>query len=214
MAREGLAITLSFLLLALACAVLTYLYGADVWKILLVITAALALFSAYFYRDPDREVPLDPSKIVSPADGRIVAIQPVSDYYVGKNAIRISIFLNIFNVHINRVPCSGSIVNSQYRPGKFLPAFDSRTSEENEHTIIDIQNMRFKLRVKQIAGVLARRIVNNLRPGDTVVIGRRFGLIKFGSRVDVIVPVEMYLNVQLKQKVVGGKTILGEWREA
>jgi len=214
MAREGLAITLSFLVPALACAVLTYLYGTDLWKILLVVTAGLSLFSAYFYRDPDREVPLDPAKIVSPADGRIVAIQPMSDYYVGNNAIRISIFLNIFNVHINRVPCSGSVVNSQYRPGKFLPAFDPRTSEENEQTIIDIQNMRFKLRVKQISGMLARRIVNNLRPGDSVVIGRRFGLIKFGSRVDVIVPTEMALNVQLKQKVVGGKTILGEWREA
>lgn len=214
MAREGLAITLVFLVAALACAALTYLHGSDLWKILLVITAGLSLFSAYFYRDPDREVPLDPAKIVSPADGRVVAIQPVSDYYVGNNAIRISIFLNIFNVHINRVPCSGSVVNSQYRPGKFLPAFDPRTSEENEQTIIDIQNMRFKLRVKQISGMLARRIVNNLRPGDTVVIGRRFGLIKFGSRVDLIVPAEMQLDIRLKQKVVAGKTILGEWREA
>lgn len=203
-----------FLVAALACAALTYLHGSDLWKILLVITAGLSLFSAYFYRDPDREVPLDPAKIVSPADGRVVAIQPVSDYYVGNNAIRISIFLNIFNVHINRVPCSGSVVNSQYRPGKFLPAFDPRTSEENEQTIIDIQNMRFKLRVKQISGMLARRIVNNLRPGDTVVIGRRFGLIKFGSRVDLIVPAEMQLDIRLKQKVVAGKTILGEWREA
>ncbi len=212
MAREGLSITIFFLTLAIAFALSAYLLGYNILKILLVLFAGLSLFCAFFYRDPDRKVPLDPTKIVSPADGRIVGIQPVSDDYVGKDAVRISIFLNLLNVHVNRVPCSGSVVNSRYKPGRFLPAFDPRTPEENEQTIIDIQNNRFNLRLIQIAGVISRRIVNNLRPGDSAVIGSRFGLIKFGSRVDVIVPSEMELRVRLKQKVKAGKTIIGGWR--
>lgn len=212
MAREGLPITIFSLTLAIAFAISAYLLGYDILKVLLVVSAGFSLFCALFYRDPDREVPLDPTKIVSPADGRIVGIHPVSDDYVGKDALRISIFLNLLNVHVNRVPCSGSVVNSRYKPGRFLPAFDPRTPEDNEQTIIDIQNNRFKLRLIQIAGVISRRIVNNLRPGDSAVIGSRFGLIKFGSRVDVIVPAEMELRIRLKQKVKAGKTILGGWR--
>ena len=167
----------------------------------------------YFFRDPDRSIPSGEHNIVSPSDGRVVAIQPYSDSYVGKKAVRVSVFLNIFNVHVNRSPCDGIVMNSKYKPGKFLPAFDPKTSEENEQTIIDIKHKDFKLRMKQIAGLIARRIVNHLRPGDHVTRGGRFGLIRFGSRMDIIFPAEVEVKVELKQKVYGGKTVIGEWRE-
>jgi len=213
MAREGYPLIGLFVVLTLISAVLLLVPGWIWCWAGIGLFGILTLFSLYFFRDPYRKTPKDPAKIISPADGRIVAIQPETDDYVGEDAVRVSIFLNIFNVHVNRVPCSGSIVNSRYRPGKFLAAFNPRTSEENEQTIIDIQNTRFKVRMKQIAGLIARRIINYLKPGDSVTPGERFGLIRFGSRVDIIVPGKMKINVRLKQKVYGGETVIGEWHE-
>ncbi|MCF7805178.1 MAG: phosphatidylserine decarboxylase family protein [Candidatus Marinimicrobia bacterium] len=213
MAKEGYPIIGIIAGITIVFGIIMMVYDSTLWMVLFSFGVVMTLFSLYFFRDPERNVPNDPSKIISPADGRIVAIQPFRDDYVGEEAIRISIFLNIFNVHVNRVPCSGSVVDSRYRPGKFLAAFNERTSEENEQTIIDLKNKRFKVRVKQIAGLIARRIVNHLKPGDSVVLGQRFGLIRFGSRVDVIVPKALDIQVGLKQKVYGGETVLGEWNE-
>ncbi|MBS1272087.1 MAG: Phosphatidylserine decarboxylase proenzyme [Candidatus Marinimicrobia bacterium] len=211
MAKEGYPVIGVFLVLTIVFGIAWLFAGSFIWMLLGIVSGVLTLFSVYFFRDPERDVPNDPTKIVSPADGRIVAIQPIQDEFVGVDAVRISIFLNIFNVHVNRVPCSGSVVDSRYRPGKFLAAFDERTSEENEQTIIDLENKRFKVRMKQIAGLIARRIVNYLKPGEKVAIGQRFGLIRFGSRVDVVVPAKAKIRVELKQKVYGGETVLGEW---
>jgi len=213
MAKEGYPIVGIFLLFAAAFGLAWIVAGSVIWTLLCIVSGILTLFSFYFFRDPERDIPQDPGKIISPADGRIVAIHPVRDEFVGDEAIRISIFLNIFNVHVNRVPCTGNVVDSRYKPGKFLAAFDERTSEVNEQTIIDLENQRFKVRMKQIAGLIARRIVNYLKPGEKVIMGQRFGLIKFGSRVDVVVPAKTVIQVELKEKVIGGETVLGEWHE-
>ena len=213
MAKEGYPFIGFFLVLSLIFGVTAVIFSQVILTVLGILSLVMTVFSLYFFRDPERDVPNDPSKIISPADGRIVAIEKVSDEFVGARAIRISIFLNIFNVHVNRVPCSGSVVNSRYKPGKFFAAFDDRSSEENEQTIIDLQNKRFKIRMKQIAGLIARRIVNYLKPGEKVSLGQRFGLIRFGSRIDVIVPESVDIIVELKQKVTGGETVLGEYNE-
>jgi len=212
-AREGIPIIASVLIFSVLLLIVYLITGWGLFNWLWWIGIILAAFSVYFFRDPARDVPGDPAQIVSPADGTVVLIDKVDDPFAGANATRISIFLTVFNVHINRVPCSGSVVNSAYKPGRFLAAFDDRTSEENEQTIIDIRNSRFDLRMKQIAGLIARRIINYLKPGDTVRIGERFGLIRFGSRVDVIFPEAVEVLVQRKAKVTGGETILGVWNE-
>jgi len=212
-AKEGFAIIAGFLLLTILLLIAFLITGWPVLNWFWIAGAILTLFSLYFFRDPRRNLPDDPSKIVSPADGRVVSIDKIDDEFVGEGATRISIFLTVFNVHINRVPCSGTVKGSAYQRGKFLAAFNPAASEENEQTIIDIENRRFKVRMKQIAGLIARRIINYLKMGETVRIGQRFGLIRFGSRVDVIFPASVNVQVQLKSKVIGGETILGVWDE-
>lgn len=213
MAKEGTPFVIGFFVFCVMFVLLAYFTSSTILGVIAGLFLILTLFTIYFFRDPDRTVPPDENAIVSPSDGRVVAIQPYSDSYVGKKAVRVSVFLNIFNVHVNRSPCDGIVMNSKYKPGKFLPAFDPKTSEENEQTIIDIKHKDFKLRMKQIAGLIARRIVNHLRPGDHVTRGDRFGLIRFGSRMDIIFPADVEVKVELKQKVFGGKTVIGEWRE-
>ena len=213
MAKEGTPFVIGFFVFFLIFVLLAYFTSSTVLGVIAGLFLMLTLFIVYFFRDPDRTSPAGENVILSPSDGRVVAIQPYSDSYVGKKAVRVSVFLNIFNVHVNRSPCDGIVMNSKYKPGKFLPAFDPKTSEENEQTIIDIKHKDFKLRMKQIAGLIARRIVNHLRPGDHVTRGDRFGLIRFGSRMDIIFPAEVEIKVELKQKVFGGKTVIGEWRE-
>ena len=213
MAKEGTPFVIGFFIFFLIFVLLAYFTSSTVLGVIAGLFLMLTLFTVYFFRDPDRTSPAGENVILSPSDGRVVAIQPYSDSYVGKKAVRVSVFLNIFNVHVNRSPCDGIVMNSKYKPGKFLPAFDPKTSEENEQTIIDIKHKDFKLRMKQIAGLIARRIVNHLRPGDHVTRGDRFGLIRFGSRMDIIFPAEVEVKVELKQKVFGGKTVIGEWRE-
>lgn len=212
-AREGFGI-IAFAEIAAAVFLLTgWIFRSEFLFLPGVVLLVFGLFSLYFFRDPNREPPRDPSAVVSPADGRIVAVEPVSDAYVGDRAIRISIYLNLFNVHVNRSPCSGNVINCQYRPGKYLAAFDPRVAEENERTIIDIENSKFRVRFKQIAGFIARRVVNYLKPGESVCVGRRMGMIRFGSRVDVIVPEEMEISVEVREKVRAGISIIGVWNE-
>ena len=212
-AKEGMPVISGMLILSLLVLAAAFITGWNFLHWLWIAGVVLTLFSFWFFRDPDRNIPDDTSKIVSPADGKIVVLDTVNDPFVGDNATRISIFLTIFDVHVNRVPCSGSVVNSEYKPGKFFAAFNDRTSEENEQTVIDIQNSKFDVRMKQIAGLIARRIINHLKPGEQVRVGERFGLIRFGSRVDVIIPESIEIRVQHKMKVIGGETVLGVWNE-
>jgi len=163
----------------------------------------LAAFVAFFFRNPAREIPTDPRVIVSPADGRIVKIERVG------NVTKLSIFLSIFDVHVNRSPIGGRIDAIDYKRGKFKPAFNHAASIENERNTIMVSAGDVKLVFTQIAGILARRIVCWKKVGDTVAKGELIGLIRFGSRVDVLFPAGTDVTVRAGARVLGGSTPIG-----
>jgi phosphatidylserine decarboxylase len=172
---------------------------------------ALALSVLLFFRDPQRRVPGEPGLIVSPADGRVVAVAPeLSAAGLPTGRTRVSIFLSLFNVHINRSPVDGEVTGVQYHPGGFLPAFDHKASERNEQNRIDLDSGGVSIRVVQIAGLIARRIVCRIRPGDRVERGERIGLIKFGSRVDLFLPATIQLRVKVGDRVQGASSVIGQ----
>lgn len=163
---------------------------------------ALAVFCLYFFRDPERLIPAGPVA-VSPADGRVVAIKPESP-----SVTRISIFLNVFDVHVNRTPIGGVITSVQYHPGQFLVASKEQASTQNEQNTVTVEGDGSRVVFKQIAGLIARRIVFHKKPGDHVSKGERVGLIKFGSRVDVVFGPEWEIVVQQGMRVAGGSTVI------
>lgn len=172
----------------------------------------LTCFVLWFFRDPERPVPTGAGLIVAPADGKIVQIrEEQEERFLHTRAIRISIFLNIFDVHVNRIPCAGKIREIVYHPGRFLAANLDKASLENERQTILIETPTGqRVVVIQIAGLIARRIVSWIRPGDWVERGQRFGMIRFGSRVDIHLPIGTKLRVQQGDRVKGGETIIGE----
>lgn len=178
-----------------------------------IVSLMLALFVLYFFRDPARRITASARDILAPADGRIVGIEKVFDKtYINAEAVKVSIFLSIFDVHLNRMPCAGVIEYISYKKGKFYNAARSKASESNERTIIGIldKDYNVKLIVKQIAGVIARRIICELREGQEVLAGQKFGMIMFGSRTEVYVPVGHFeLKVKVGQHVKAGKTVVG-----
>lgn len=164
----------------------------------------------YFFRDPERRIPMDENAIVSPADGKVVLIKEVyEDQFLKSDAIQVSIFLSVFNVHVNRIPLSGVVKYFRYMKGSFLAAFNHEASVKNEQTVIGIEGDKGKLLFKQIAGLLARRIVFNPKENDSVVKGDRCGIIKFGSRVDMIFQKNVDIRVRVGDNVVGGETVIG-----
>jgi phosphatidylserine decarboxylase len=164
---------------------------------------------AFFFRDPERTAPAVAGAILAPADGRVVDLRArVSDPFVGE-AQAVSIFLSPLDVHVNRSPLAGLVVDVAYRPGARMAAYHPEASEQNERTVIAIQGEAARVVVRQIAGVLARRIVCRVRSGDKLASGERFGLIKFGSRTDLIVPASVELRVKLGDRVRGGETVMG-----
>ena len=167
------------------------------------------LFVTWFFRDPERRIPNEPNVIVSPADGKITEIVTENEPINGKLCKRVTIFLSVFNVHVNRVPIEGTIEDIRYNPGKFLAAFNPKASMDNEQNLILINNGRTHIFVKQIAGLIARRIVCWPRKGDHYESGQRYGLIRFGSRVDILLPENTKLSVACGDKVSGGKSIIG-----
>ena len=170
-----------------------------------LVLIALALFVMFFFRDPEREIPPAANGIVSPADGTIVRIDhDWLDDSTGEKKTRISIFLSIFNVHINRYPISGKVIKKDFINGKFLAAFNHMASEENSRSVIVIETPYGKVTIKQIVGLIARRIVCRTNEGDIVTKGEKFGLMRFGSRMDVIFPSSAEVKVKLKDKVQGG----------
>lgn len=171
----------------------------------------LALGFAFFFRDPERVIPSESRLILAPADGRVVDIKDEENRFLGATAKRVGIFLSVFDVHVNRVPVSGEVAYREYRPGKKLPANSAFASRENECCEIGLVNGKGKVVVRQIAGVLARRIVCRVKAGDKVQPGERFGMIKFGSRVELVLPPSVRLAVSLRQKVKGGETVIGEF---
>jgi len=169
------------------------------------------LFTLFFFRDPDRKTPIGNKNIISPADGEICEIKDiVNDKYLESPGKQVSIFMSPLNVHVNRNPVDGKIIFKKEIPGEFFIASEDKASEKNEQTIIIIENSKTKILVKQIAGFIARRIVNTINVGDQVTKGERFGMIKFGSRVDLLLPITTEIKVNIGDKVIGGETIIGQ----
>ena len=162
----------------------------------------LSAFCMYFFRDPEREIPSGPVA-VSPADGKVVAVRPE-----GPSQRRVSIFLNIFDVHVNRTPIAGTITGVQYQRGRFLVASKEKASAENEQNTVVVEGNGTRVIFRQIAGLIARRIVFNKKPGDQVAVGERVGLIKFGSRVDVVFGPEWDILVREGMRVAAGSSVL------
>jgi phosphatidylserine decarboxylase len=169
----------------------------------------VAAFVFYFFRDPGRVIPSEPGSVVSPADGRIVVVTP--EEWEGRPGKRISIFLAIWNVHVNRSPAAGRITKVTYKPGKFFAAMRARASSENEQNVIHLQTEDGELVFKQIAGWIARRVVCWKAPGATVERGERIGLIRFGSRTDLWLPEDAEVLVVPGQRVRGGSSVLAHW---
>jgi len=169
------------------------------------------IFCLNFFRDPKRSLPPDENCIVSPADGKIIKIKEFEDPETKEKLRLVSIFLSVFNVHSNRMPVDGIIKNVDYIKGDFLAAFDHKASEQNERTEISIETSFGPMIVKQIAGLVARRILCYAKENEKMLAGDRLGFIRFGSRTDIIIPHKIALNVELDQKVYGGQTIIGRY---
>jgi phosphatidylserine decarboxylase len=170
--------------------------------------AGAALAALGFFRDPEREVPALPHAVLAPADGTVLEVVEDVDDWVGP-AVRVSIFLSPLDVHVNRAPLAGVVVDTVYRPGRFLAAWRSEASQVNERCALHIQGEAARVTVVQIAGVVARRIVCRVGPGDKVAAGERFGMIRFGSRTDCLMPRGTMVRVKPDEGVTGGVTVLG-----
>jgi phosphatidylserine decarboxylase len=203
MVKEGYRFALPLVVLGLLC----YFPG---WRIAGALLLFFGLFILYFFRDPDRIIPSDPDAVVSPADGRVVEIE--EEEHEGRQGCRISIFLSVWNVHVQRSPVAGRISSIQYRPGRFYAALRARASEENEQNVIYISTPGGEMFFKQIAGWIARRVVLWKSKGAELARGDRVGMIRFGSRVDVWLPESAELAVRKGQNVAGGSSILARWK--
>ncbi len=205
MAKEGIPFILLFLIPA---AVLAY-FG---WWIPAILCFLLAAFMAFFFRDPRRESPTDDTLVLSPADGRVVMLTPV-DAGQKDSPVQVSIFLSPLDVHINRSPIAGEITDMVYKPGAFHVASKDIASIENEQNVITLKGRHFTIVARQIAGVLARRVVFWKKKGDYLKMGEPFGLMKFSSRMDVLLPVEVEVTVKKGDRVVGGVSVIGRLRQ-
>ena len=209
-APEGKIILIPLLLFVLAGTGIQTYYPSVGLKWINLVFAVLTLFSMYFFRDPQR-IPPNNNGFLSPADGKVVQIIDVEDEEIGP-AKQISIFLSIFNVHRQRVPLSGKVISKQYNSGKFLAAFNHKASLDNEQMVVKFETENGKqYKIKQIAGLIARRIFNYMEPEFMVQRGERLGFIRFGSRVDIIVPADFQINVNLGDAVLGNQTIIGRF---
>jgi phosphatidylserine decarboxylase len=179
------------------------------WNIVAVVAVLLALFVFSFFRDPERVIPTEPGAVVSPGDGRVVVV--TEEENAGRPGKRLSIFLAVWNVHVNRSPAAGTITKLEYRPGRFLAALRERASMENEQNVFALSTEAGEIVFKQIAGLIARRVVSWKKPGDKVARGERIGLVRFGSRVDLWVPKEAEILVRTGESVKGGSSVLARW---
>ena len=205
-AREGLPYILIPAVISIALLGLGYWYGSAYWYAALPFILVTA-FMAYFFRDPKREPPQDIAAVVAPADGRVTRVGSIAD--TPDSPTLVSIFLSPLDVHINRAPIAGTVTNVSYMRGKFLMATDRNASLVNEQNVLTIQGDKITVVCKQIAGILARRIICWKHTGEHVSLGERFGLIKFSSRTDVLLPVGVEVLVTEGMRVRGGVTIIG-----
>ena len=181
-------------------------FTGSLW--LAIVPVLLAVFFLWFFRDPERTIPQEPGLIVSPGDGVVTEIVEINTPDGSRR--RISIFLSVFNVHVNRSPIAGVLTQVRYQKGKYLNAMNPASADQNEQNIATILGDGYEVTFKQIAGLLARRIVFNFKEGDSLARGQRVGLIKFGSRVDVLLPAEAEVRVKLGETVHGGSTVLAQ----
>ncbi len=196
----GIGLAMTLLLLSLGLGSLT------------IVAGALTLFVLYFFRDPDREAGAEEKAVLTPADGRVLGVWPLGsgENPLGARAVKVSVFMSLFDVHVNRIPARGRISRISYRPGAFFAASLDKASEKNEQNALTLDTRDGRqIAFVQIAGLIARRIACWVREGDDVQAGQRFGLIRFGSRVDVFLPEGSRVAVQPRQKVKAGKTIIG-----
>lgn len=215
-AREGLPFIAGAAVLAVMSWVAWYylpVRGRTSGTLLLalaVVLSFLTLFCLWFFRDPDRTPPEDPRVAVAPADGKVLSVGEVEETtFMGGPARRVTIFLSIFDVHVQRIPASGTVRHYEYRPGEYLVAWEPKASELNEQASLGIQTEAGPVLVRQIAGLVARRIVTRPRPGDPVSRGERYGLIRFGSRVDLFLPLDWQVLVEPGERVWAGRTAIG-----
>ncbi len=214
MARDGIKYVAWSGITGIIISIAGVLLNNNILLLCAALCALALLFFAFFFRDPERKIVTEKNAILSPGDGFVVAIEEEeeSEFFQAKIR-RISVFLTVFDVHINRYPCSGRIVFFKYLPGQFKAALKEEASTINEQTIIGIENGTRKVLFKQIAGLIARRIVCTAEVGKSVNQGERCGLIKFGSRVDVLVPLNTEVCIKLRQKVRGGISVLGRYTD-
>ncbi|MCP9454749.1 MAG: phosphatidylserine decarboxylase family protein [Nitrospira sp.] len=190
----------------------TLVVGWAGWTVAAVVGSLVTAFVVWFFRNPARVIPQGPHLVVAPGDGKVIAIEEeFESRYLKERAVRVTIFLSVFNVHINRIPCDGVIEDVHYQPGAFLVASRPEATLRNEQNALLIRTVEgFKVLCVQVAGLIARRIVCWASPRDQAVRGERFGLIRFGSRMDIFLPLGTRLRVAVGHKVKGGETILGE----
>ena len=210
LASYGYSTMIKVLLLCMVFGAAAMLFPAEVQFGVLLFIGLVILFTLYFFRDPQRTAPDEQRVILAPADGTIMLVQQHGQRRDG-NPMLVSIFMSPFNVHVNRVPLSGKVTHLRYCPGKFLMAFDHQSMESNEKMEIGIDNGEIEIHFNQVSGFLARRIVCTLKRGEMVKIGKRFGMIKFGSRVDIILPPSATVTVKPGEKTRAGETIVARY---
>ncbi len=211
MLRDAYPYLITLILLAVVAAMLGYWFSPGFY-LLLVILLLLAAFIAFFFRNPPRVISDDPNLVLSPADGHVTIVKPLNNDDPAAGML-VSIFLSVFDVHINRTPIAGRITKITYQKGQFLNALNQRSSIENEQNIVTVENDKVTVTFTQIAGVIARRIVFWKKIGDTLQPGERVGLIKFGSRTDLFLPSQVDVVVKKGDRVIGGKSIIGTIRQ-
>ena len=213
MAREGTSFVAVTTLLGLLC----WLSADQVpfLSYLVVPFGLLTAFMVFFFRDPERTPSLVPGAILSAADGKVVGIERLAgeEEYLEGPGIKVSVFLSVFDVHVNRVPMAGTVDFVDWREGRYGVAFSAQASTDNHQSIVGISSGPTRLIVKQIVGIVARRIACYLNPGEEVDLGQRFGLIRFGSRVDLILPEKVDIRVGVGDRVRGGETVIGVWSQ-
>jgi len=212
MHREGTPTLLFSTILFGLALFLVWKYVPIVFPFLALVLAVIYFLLFWFFRNPKRQVTTkNDQKIYAPADGKVVVIEETEETEFFKDKrIQVSIFMSPLNVHVNRNPISGNVVFAKYHPGKYLAAWNPKSSTENERTTTVIENQKGIVLFRQIAGALARRIVQYVKTGDQVLQGEEMGFIKFGSRVDVFLPLGTKINVELNQKVLGADTVIAE----
>ena len=211
LAPEGNVIIYPLFIILVISFGIDFIFSQEYLFFINVFLLVLFIFCLNFFRDPKRIIPEDENCIVSPADGKIIKIREFEDPKTKEKLRLVSIFLSVFNVHANRMPVDGLIKSVDYIKGDFLAAFDHKASEQNERTEISIEAIFGSMVVKQIAGLVARRILCYAKENEKMLAGDRLGFIRFGSRTDIILPHDVNLSIELNQKVYGGQSIIGKY---